>query len=141
MGKEYSVYEARRGKPSGTQELAHLRAADKPGIFVIGAGVDCADGERVPWIMLKDEAQAIALQDAPQLRNKDWVLRTIDVVKNACRKNQIERLIIKRQSVAVQLDILGGVGKPRLSDIQTLPGHVRANHLCVRKQFSKSRYR
>src|SRR5467141_1814289 len=47
MGKEYSVYEARRGKSGGPHELAHLRAADKPGIFVIGAGVDRTDRERV----------------------------------------------------------------------------------------------
>ena len=117
MGKEYSVYEAQRDKPSGTQKLAHLRAADKPCIFVIGASVDGTDRERVPWIMLKDETQAVALQDAAQLRNKDRQLRMIDVVKNARRKHQIERLIIERQSVAVQLDIFGGAGKSRLRDI------------------------
>src|ERR1700674_3459323 len=141
MGKEYSVYEPSRDKPRGPHELPHSRAADKPRIFVVGAGVDRTDGERVPWIVLKDEAQAVALQNASQLRNKDRVLHLIDVVKNARSKHQIERVIIERQSVAVQLDILGSAGKPRSSDIQALPGHIRANHLCVRKQCSKTWYR
>jgi len=121
LREEYSVYDPRRGKPGGAEEPAHLAAADKPSIFVIGTIVDGADGERVPGIVLEDKTEAIALQDASHLRNKDRQFRMIDVVKNARRKHQIERLIIERQSVAVQLDILGGVGKPRLGDIQALP--------------------
>jgi len=83
MGKEYPVYEPSRDKPRGPHELPHSRAADKPRIFVIAAGVDRTDGERVPWIVFKDEAQAVALQNASQLRNKDRVLRVIDVMKEA----------------------------------------------------------
>jgi hypothetical protein len=114
-----------RGRPTSfSQSLRQIAGKNELRIHVERAGVYRMDGKGVQWIMLEDGDQSARFRNPVKLPEPHGVLVMGDVVKDACRKDQVESIRFGGYAVIFDQKVVGGIRIALFAERKAALGHI-----------------